>query len=171
MELGTNVTRRLIGRKFEDKDVQKDAKAFPFKVVNKDGKPLVKVDVNKTPRTLTPEEVSAMVLGKMKDIAEGYLGNKVTHAVVTVPAYFNDAQRQATKDAGRIAGLTVERIINEPTASALAYGLDPRATRSLPFTTSAVAPTTFRSSIFPRVSSRCSPPTVTPISAATTSTR
>lgn len=124
MELGTNVTRRLIGRKFEDKDVQKDAKAFPFKVVNKDGKPLVKVDVNKTPRTLTPEEVSAMVLGKMKDIAEGYLGNKVTHAVVTVPAYFNDAQRQATKDAGTIAGLNVLRVVNEPTAAAIAYGLD-----------------------------------------------
>ncbi|BCR92534.1 Hsp70 family ATPase KAR2 [Aspergillus chevalieri] len=116
--------KRLIGRKFDDKDIQKDTKNFPFKIVNKDGKPVVKVDVNKTPKTLTPEEISAMVLGKMKDIAEGYLGKKVTHAVVTVPAYFNDAQRQATKDAGTIAGLNVLRVVNEPTAAAIAYGLD-----------------------------------------------
>ncbi|KAE8149517.1 putative ER Hsp70 chaperone BiP [Aspergillus avenaceus] len=116
--------KRLIGRKFDDKDIQKDAKNFPFKVVNKDGKPIVKIDVNKTPKTFTPEEVSAMVLGKMKEVAEGYLGKKVTHAVVTVPAYFNDAQRQATKDAGTIAGLNVLRVVNEPTAAAIAYGLD-----------------------------------------------
>ncbi|RHZ50910.1 Hsp70 family ATPase KAR2 [Aspergillus thermomutatus] len=116
--------KRLIGRKFDDRDVQKDAKNFPFKVVNKDGKPVVKVEVNKTPKVFTPEEVSAMVLGKMKEIAEGYLGKKVTHAVVTVPAYFNDAQRQATKDAGTIAGLNVLRVVNEPTAAAIAYGLD-----------------------------------------------
>jgi heat shock protein 5 len=116
--------RRLIGRKFDDRDVQKDAKNFPFKIVNKDGKPVVKVEVNKTPKIFTPEEVSAMVLGKMKEIAEGYLGKKVTHAVVTVPAYFNDAQRQATKDAGTIAGLNVLRVVNEPTAAAIAYGLD-----------------------------------------------
>ncbi|EYE95244.1 Hsp70 family ATPase KAR2 [Aspergillus ruber CBS 135680] len=116
--------KRLIGRKFDDKDTQKDSKHFPFKIVNKDGKPVVKVDVNQTPKTLTPEEVSAMVLGKMKDIAEGYLGKQVTHAVVTVPAYFNDAQRQATKDAGTIAGLNVLRVVNEPTAAAIAYGLD-----------------------------------------------
>ncbi|RLL99621.1 hypothetical protein CFD26_108229 [Aspergillus turcosus] len=116
--------KRLIGRKFDDRDVQKDAKNFPFKVVNKDGKPVVKVEVNKTPKIFTPEEVSAMVLGKMKEIAEGYLGKKVTHAVVTVPAYFNDAQRQATKDAGTIAGLNVLRVVNEPTAAAIAYGLD-----------------------------------------------
>ncbi|PWY68130.1 dnaK-type molecular chaperone bipA [Aspergillus sclerotioniger CBS 115572] len=116
--------KRLIGRKFDDRDVQKDAKHFPYKVVNKDGKPVVKVEVNQTPKTLTPEEVSAMVLGKMKEIAEGYLGKKVTHAVVTVPAYFNDAQRQATKDAGTIAGLNVLRVVNEPTAAAIAYGLD-----------------------------------------------
>ncbi|KAE8319817.1 heat shock protein 70 family [Aspergillus transmontanensis] len=116
--------KRLIGRKYDDKDVTKDTKNFPFKVVNKDGKPVVKVDVNKTPKTFTPEEVSAMVLGKMKEIAEGYLGKSVTHAVVTVPAYFNDAQRQATKDAGTIAGLNVLRVVNEPTAAAIAYGLD-----------------------------------------------
>ncbi|PLB55607.1 78 kDa glucose-regulated protein precursor [Aspergillus steynii IBT 23096] len=116
--------KRLIGRKFEDKDVQKDVKTFPYNIVKKDGKPVVEVDVNQTPKTLTPEEVSAMVLGKMKEIAEGYLGKKVTHAVVTVPAYFNDAQRQATKDAGTIAGLNVLRVVNEPTAAAIAYGLD-----------------------------------------------
>ncbi|KAB8072246.1 heat shock protein 70 family [Aspergillus leporis] len=116
--------KRLIGRKFDDKDIQKDTKNFPFKVVNKDGKPVVKVEVNKSPKTFTPEEVSAMVLGKMKEIAEGYLGKGVSHAVVTVPAYFNDAQRQATKDAGTIAGLNVLRVVNEPTAAAIAYGLD-----------------------------------------------
>ncbi|KAE8137631.1 heat shock protein 70 family [Aspergillus pseudotamarii] len=116
--------KRLIGRKYDDKDVTKDTKNFPFKVVNKDGKPVVKVDVNKSPKTFTPEEVSAMVLGKMKEIAEGYLGQSVTQAVVTVPAYFNDAQRQATKDAGTIAGLNVRRVVNEPTAAAIAYGLD-----------------------------------------------
>lgn len=116
--------RRLIGRKFDDKDTQRDAKKFPFKVVNKDGKPVVNVDVNKTPKTLTPEEISAMVLGKMKEIAEGYLGKTVKNAVVTVPAYFNDAQRQATKDAGTISGLNVLRVVNEPTAAAIAYGLD-----------------------------------------------
>jgi heat shock protein 5 len=114
----------MIGRKFDDKDIQKDIKNYPFKVVKKDGKPQVKVDVNKSPKTFTPEEISAMVLGKMKEIAEGYLGKSVTHAVVTVPAYFNDAQRQATKDAGTIAGLNVLRVVNEPTAAAIAYGLD-----------------------------------------------
>ncbi|KAI1912453.1 ATPase with role in protein import into the ER [Ophidiomyces ophidiicola] len=116
--------KRLIGRKFEDKDAQNDIKHFPFKVVNKDGKPQVRVDVNGTPKNFTPEEVSAMVLGKMKEIAEGYLGKPVTSAVVTVPAYFNDNQRQATKDAGTIAGLNVLRVVNEPTAAAIAYGLD-----------------------------------------------
>ncbi|KAK5083673.1 ATPase with role in protein import into the ER [Lithohypha guttulata] len=116
--------KRLIGRKFADKDVQKDAKHFPFKLVEKDGKPTVNVEVQGKPRNFTPEEISAMVLGKMKEVAEAYLGKKVTHAVVTVPAYFNDAQRQATKDAGIIAGLTVLRVVNEPTAAAIAYGLD-----------------------------------------------
>uniref|UniRef100_A0A093VL07 Endoplasmic reticulum chaperone BiP n=1 Tax=Talaromyces marneffei PM1 TaxID=1077442 RepID=A0A093VL07_TALMA len=116
--------KRLIGRKYDDKDVQKDIKNFPFKVANQGGKPVVKVDVNKSSKTFTPEEVSAMVLTKMREIAEGYLGKTVTHAVVTVPAYFNDAQRQATKDAGTIAGLNVLRVVNEPTAAAIAYGLD-----------------------------------------------
>lgn len=114
----------MIGRKFDDKVTQDDAKNFPFKVVNKGGKPNVKVEVNQVAKVFTPEEVSAMILGKMKEIAESYLGKTVTHAVVTVPAYFNDAQRQATKDAGTIAGLNVLRVVNEPTAAAIAYGLD-----------------------------------------------
>jgi heat shock protein 5 len=122
--------KRLIGRKFDDKDVQRDAKHFPFKVVPKEGKPMVTVEVAGKPKTFTPEEISAMILGKMKEVAEAYLGKKVTHAVVTVPAYFNDAQRQATKDAGTIAGLTVLRVVNEPTAAAIAYGLDKKGKES-----------------------------------------
>ncbi|KAI9795261.1 MAG: ATPase with role in protein import into the ER [Piccolia ochrophora] len=116
--------KRLIGRKFSDKDVQGDMKHFPFDVVQKEGKPSISVEVSGSKKTFTPEEVSAMVLGKMKEIAESYLGKKVTNAVVTVPAYFNDNQRQATKDAGVISGLNVLRIVNEPTAAAIAYGLD-----------------------------------------------
>ncbi|KAI9327224.1 heat shock protein 70 family [Obelidium mucronatum] len=116
--------KRLVGRRFDEADVQNDMKHFPFKVVPKDGKPIIQVKVKGEDKRFTPEEISAMVLQKMKEIAESYLGQKVTHAVVTVPAYFNDAQRQATKDAGTIAGLTVARIINEPTAAAIAYGLD-----------------------------------------------
>ncbi|TGO47890.1 hypothetical protein BOTNAR_0502g00100 [Botryotinia narcissicola] len=116
--------KRMIGRKFNDKDVQGDMKHFPFDVVQKDGKPSVQVEYQGAKKTFTPEEVSAMILGKMKEVAESYLGKTVTHAVVTVPAYFNDNQRQATKDAGIIAGLNVLRIVNEPTAAAIAYGLD-----------------------------------------------
>ncbi|KNE70888.1 chaperone DnaK [Allomyces macrogynus ATCC 38327] len=116
--------KRLLGREFADKMVQQDIKHFPFKVVSKEGKPYIRVAVKGAAKDFAPEEVSAMVLAKMKDIAEQYLGRKVTHAVVTVPAYFNDAQRQATKDAGAIAGLNVLRVINEPTAAAIAYGLD-----------------------------------------------
>jgi chaperone protein DnaK len=116
--------KRLIGRDWEDHTVQSDIKLFPFKVVEKSQKPHIQVQTSSGQRTFTPEEVSAMVLIKMKETAESYLGKKVTHAVVTVPAYFNDAQRQATKDAGTIAGLNVMRIINEPTAAAIAYGLD-----------------------------------------------
>src|SRR5262249_6826468 len=101
-----------------------DIKHFPFKVMNKDGQPRVKVEVHGEEKTFSPEEISAMVLQKMKEVAESYLGQKVTNAVVTVPAYFNDAQRAATKDAGTIAGLNVLRVVNEPTAAALAYGLD-----------------------------------------------
>ncbi|KIL58290.1 hypothetical protein M378DRAFT_170815 [Amanita muscaria Koide BX008] len=116
--------KRLIGRKMDDADIQRDMKHWPFKVLEKSGKPYISIKYKGEDRHFTPEEVSAMVLSKMKETAEAYLGEKVTHAVVTVPAYFNDAQRQATKDAGTIAGLNVLRIINEPTAAAIAYGLN-----------------------------------------------
>ncbi|XP_075677791.1 endoplasmic reticulum chaperone BiP-like [Dermatophagoides pteronyssinus] len=116
--------KRLIGREWGDPTVQSDIKFFPFKVVEKNSKPHIKVETGSGTKVFAPEEISAMVLIKMKETAEAYLGKKVTHAVVTVPAYFNDAQRQATKDAGTIAGLNVMRIINEPTAAAIAYGLD-----------------------------------------------
>merc|ERR1712196_37547 len=104
--------------------VKADKKLFPFELVDKDGKPYVRVDVSGEKKTFAPEEVSAMILGKMKEVAEAFLGKEIKNAVVTVPAYFNDAQRQATKDAGTISGLNVLRIINEPTAAAIAYGLD-----------------------------------------------
>ena len=112
--------KRLIGRKFEDEEVQKDIDIMPFKIVKKNGG----VAVEMGDKEYTPEEVSAMILSKIKADAEAFLGEKVTEAVITVPAYFDDSQRQATKDAGKIAGLEVKRIINEPTAAALAYGLD-----------------------------------------------
>lgn len=116
--------KRLIGRDFNDQHLQSDMKLLPFKIINKGGKPNIEVVVKGQNKQFSPEEVSAMVLTKMKETAEAYLGTKVNHAVITVPAYFNDAQRQATKDAGTIAGLEVLRIINEPTAAAIAYGLD-----------------------------------------------
>lgn len=116
--------KRLIGRKFEDPKIQEDIRHWPFKVVNDNSKPKIRVQYKGESKKFAPEEVSSMVLTKMKEIAEAYLGNKVRDAVITVPAYFNDSQRQATKDAGAIAGLNVLRIINEPTAAALAYGLD-----------------------------------------------
>merc|ERR1712159_572988 len=120
--------KRLIGRKFSDDTVQKDMKLMPFTIKAKDGKPYVEVEVKGSRKLYSPEEISAMILGKMKEIAESFLGKKIAHAVITVPAYFNDSQRQATKDAGAIAGLNVMRIINEPTAAAIAYGLDKKAT-------------------------------------------
>ncbi|CAL1392264.1 unnamed protein product [Linum trigynum] len=126
--------KRLIGKKFDDPEVQNDLKYLPYPVVNRDGKPCVEVEVNGGQlKTFTPEEMSAMVLLKMKETAESYLGKEVINAVVTVPAYFNDSQRQATKDAGIIAGLNVVRIINEPTAAALAYGVkqDPNTKRNI----------------------------------------
>ena len=119
--------KRLIGRSFNDPEVQSDMKHYPFKVVNVDGKPQVQVEFKGETKKFTPEQISSMVLGKMKETAENYLGTKVSDAVVTVPAYFNDSQRQATKDAGTIAGLNVLRIINEPTAAAIAYGLDEKS--------------------------------------------
>ena len=116
--------KRLIGRNYSDPTVQSDMKHWPFKVGNHGGKPKLEVEYKSDQKTFTPEEISAMVLTKMKETAESYLGHEVKDAVITVPAYFNDSQRQATKDAGVIAGLNILRIINEPTAAAIAYGLD-----------------------------------------------
>ncbi|PLW22604.1 hypothetical protein PCASD_04031 [Puccinia coronata f. sp. avenae] len=120
--------KRLIGRKFDDAEVQSDMEHWPFKVISKAGKPVISVEYRGETKEFTPEEISSMVLLKMKETAEAYLGKTVQNAVVTVPAYFNDSQRQATKDAGLIAGLNVLRIINEPTAAAIAYGLDKKTT-------------------------------------------
>ncbi|XP_070606942.1 heat shock-related 70 kDa protein 2 [Erythrolamprus reginae] len=122
--------KRLIGRKFDDPTVQSDMKHWPFRVVSEGGKPKVQVEYKGEVKTFFPEEISSMVLTKMKEIAEAYLGRKVQSAVITVPAYFNDSQRQATKDAGTITGLNVLRIINEPTAAAIAYGLDKKGSRA-----------------------------------------
>ena len=116
--------KRLIGQKFTDPTVQSDMKHFTYTVINKDNKPYIEVEYKGEKKVFAPEEISSMVLSKMKEIAEAYLGTTVTDAVITVPAYFNDSQRQATKDAGAIAGLNILRIINEPTAAAIAYGLD-----------------------------------------------
>lgn len=116
--------KRLIGRRFDDTTVQADMKHWPFTVISDGGKPKMQVQYKGEAKTFFPEEISSMVLTKMKETAEAYLGKTVTSAVITVPAYFNDSQRQATKDSGAIAGLNVLRIINEPTAAAIAYGLD-----------------------------------------------
>jgi heat shock protein 5 len=117
--------KRLIGRKYSDKSVQADKKLVPYQIVSEDDKPMVQVTgANNKKIKFAPEEISAMVLQKMKTTAETFLGKDIESAVVTVPAYFNDAQRQATKDAGTISGLKVRRIINEPTAAAIAYGMD-----------------------------------------------
>lgn len=116
--------KRLIGRKFNDVTVQEDIKHWPFKVVTRNGQPKISIEVKGENMEFTPEEISSMILFKLKETAQAFLGRKLTNAVITVPAYFNDSQRQATKDAGIIAGLNVLRIINEPTAAAIAYGLD-----------------------------------------------
>jgi L1 cell adhesion molecule like protein len=122
--------KRLIGRKFADPIVQSDIKLWPFKVIAGQGdKPMLVVNSQCEEKKYHPEEVSSMILLKMKETAEAYLGGKVNDAVVTVPAYFNDSQRQATKDAGTISGMNVLRIINEPTAAAIAYGLDKKRKR------------------------------------------
>ena len=120
--------KRLIGRRVDDPAVEKDKKLVPYAIVNGgNGDAWVEVKGEK----YSPSQVSALILGKMKETAESYLGEEVTQAVITVPAYFNDAQRQATKDAGKIAGLEVLRIINEPTAAALAYGLDKKDSKTI----------------------------------------
>ncbi|GBC41043.2 heat shock protein 70 [Rhizophagus irregularis DAOM 181602=DAOM 197198] len=121
--------KRLIGRRFDDPEVKADIKHWPFTVVEKDGAPLIQVEYQGETKNFTPQEISSMVLTRMKEIAEGKLGKKVKKAVITVPAYFNDSQRLATKDAGKISGLDVLRIINEPTAAAIAYGLDSKETK------------------------------------------
>lgn len=123
--------KRLMGKNFTDESVQSDMSLWPFKVISKDSKPYFQVQHENLTKTFSPEEISAMILTKMKQIASVYLGTDVTDAVVTVPAYFTDAQRQATKDAGVIAGLNILRIINEPTAAALAYGLDKTSNKSI----------------------------------------
>lgn len=120
--------KRLIGRKFDDPTVQSDMKFWPFQVISENGKPKIVVEYKGDKKKFAPEEISSMVLTKMKETAETYLGGTIKDAVITVPAYFNDSQRQATKDAGTIAVLNVLRIINEPTAAALAYGLDKNLT-------------------------------------------
>ena len=121
--------KRLLGREFNDPILQNDMKSLPYKIVSNNNKPQVEVMFNNEIKHFTPEEISAMILSKMKETAENYLGEKITDAVITVPAYFNDSQRQATKDAGVIAGLNVLRIINEPTAASIAYGLDKGTTQ------------------------------------------
>lgn len=123
--------KRLIGRRFSDTSVQSDMKLWPFKVVPGPGdKPMIIVSYKGEDKQFSPEEISSMVLTKMKEVAEAFLGQTIKNAVVTVPAYFNDSQRQATKDAGAISGLNVMRIINEPTAAAIAYGLDKKSSKS-----------------------------------------
>jgi heat shock protein 5 len=123
--------KRLIGRKFNDPTIQRDKKLLPYKIVDTDTAPVIEVTIKGEKKIFTPEQISAIILEKMKEVAEAYLGRPVKHAVITVPAYFNDAQRQATKDAGTIAGLKVERIINEPTAAAIAYGLDEKQEKNI----------------------------------------
>ena len=116
--------KRLIGRDFKDETVQEDIKHWSYKVWDKAGKPSIQVQWNNETKNFWPEEISGMILGELKDIAEKYLGHKVKKAVITVPSYFNDLQRHATKQAGRIADLEVIGMISEPTAAAFAYGLD-----------------------------------------------
>src|SRR6266702_3239405 len=156
--------KRFMGRRFNE--VNDEMKMVPYRVVQQGDH----VAVVAQGKEYTPPEVSAMILQKLKKAAEAYLGESVNEAVITVPAYFNDAQRQATKDAGKIAGLDVKRIVNEPTAAALAYGLDKKRMRSSRSTTSVAARSTSRFSKSATTSFRSSRPTATRTSAATTST-
>lgn len=119
--------KRLIGHRFDEPEVHSDMRRWPFKVLDKSGKPFIQIEYKCETKKFTPEEISSMVLIKMKETAEAYLGTTISDAVVTVTAYFNYSQRQATKDSGSIAGLNVLRIINEPTAAAIAYGLNKKA--------------------------------------------
>merc|ERR1712113_370748 len=124
--------KRLIGRKYDDPTVQADIKLWPFKVVRESqDRPSIQVEYKGEKKRFFPEEISSMVLGYMRQIGEAYMGGKVNNAVITVPAYFSDSQRQATKDAGKISGLNVLRIINEPTAAAIAYGLDKQSEKNI----------------------------------------
>jgi L1 cell adhesion molecule like protein len=118
--------KRLMGRNYNDKEVQEELKHLPYKVLNKNNRPVIEVEYKGETKQYTPEEISSMILYKMKEIAEAFVGCEINDAVITVPAYFNDAQRNATKDAAAIAGLNCLRIINEPTAAAIAYGIDKR---------------------------------------------
>jgi len=118
----------MMGKLFNDNDLQKDLKNQNYEITQNNGRPTIKVNYKKEDKNFSPEEISSMILSKLKKNAEDYLGHEVKNAVITVPAYFNDAQRTATKDAGAIAGLNVLRIINEPTAAAIAYGLDKNTT-------------------------------------------
>ena len=158
--------KRFMGRRH--REVASEEKMVPYKIV---GGPEELVKVNVRGKEYTPPEISAMILQDLKKTAEDYLGEKVEQAVITVPAYFNDAQRQATKDAGQIAGLKVERIINEPTAAALAYGLEKKKEGRSPSSTSAAGHSIFRFSTSATMSSRCSAPTAIRTWAATISTR
>jgi molecular chaperone DnaK len=155
--------KRFMGRRYDE--VTEEIKMVPYKVVQSGDN----VAVLAQGKEYTPPQISAMILQKLKKAAEDYLGEKVSDAVITVPAYFNDAQRQATKDAGKIAGLEVKRIINEPTAAALAYGSTRKRTRPSPCMTSAAGPLTSRFSKSGKASSRSRRPTAIPIWAATTS--
>jgi L1 cell adhesion molecule like protein len=123
--------KRLIGRNYNESHMKEEMKHYSYNIIDKNNKPIIDIEYKGERKQFTPEEISSMILYKMKEIAESFLGETVTDAVITVPAYFNDAQRQATKDAGAIAGLNVLRIINEPTAAAIAYGLDSKGTKNV----------------------------------------
>jgi heat shock protein 1/8 len=123
--------KRLIGRNYNDSHMKDEMKHFSYNIIDKNNKPIIEINYKDEPKQFTPEEISSMILYKMKEISESFLGETITDAVITVPAYFNDSQRQATKDAGIIAGLNVLRIINEPTAAAIAYGLDSKGSKNV----------------------------------------